>query len=143
MRYSFKFQPRAYGRALILLSMVIPAAGCGSRGPKIEYADVVGKVTYKGEALKMGTVSFQPTFGARAVGDIGKDGTYKLKGVVGPNTVTIASHEPGAEPGGPDAQKMMKSDPKTYIPMKYASNDSGLKFEVKPGKPNTADFDLQ
>jgi hypothetical protein len=100
-------------------------------------------VTYQGKALKMGTVSFQPPFGARAVGDIQPDGTYKLKGVVGPNTVMIASHEPGAEPGGPEAQKLMKTDPKTYIPMSYASNASGLSFEVKKVPLNTADFDLK
>jgi hypothetical protein len=119
------------------------STGCGPRQPKIEYADVTGKVSYKGEPLKMGTVSFQPTFGARAVGDIQSDGTFKLKGVVGPNTVTIASHEPGAQPGGPDAQKMMKSDPKTYIPMKYSTAASGLKFDVQGGKANTANFDLE
>jgi hypothetical protein len=118
-------------------------AGCGPSQPKIEYADVAGKVTYKGEALKMGTVSFQPASGARAVGDIQPDGTYKLKGVVGPNTVMIESHEPSAKPGGPEAEKMMKSDAKTYIPMSYASNASGLKFEVKKVKVNTADFDLK
>lgn len=124
------------------MASALGLAGC-NRGPVIKYADVDGKVSYKGEALKMGTVSFQPAFGARAVAEIKENGTFSMKGVVGPNTVMIESHEPGAEPGGPDAPKMMKSDPKTYIPIKYASNQSGLKFEVKEGTKNQADFDLK
>lgn len=117
-------------------------AGCGPSGPQIEYADVTGKVSYKGVALKMGQVSFQPEFGARAVGEIKEDGTYQLRGVVGPNSVTIESHEPGALPGAPDAPRMMKSEPKTYIPYKYATSSSGLKFDVKAGTTNQADFDV-
>ena len=41
-------------------------AGCGSSEPTVELAEVTGKVTYQGEALKMGTVSFQPPSGPRA-----------------------------------------------------------------------------
>src|SRR5262245_21534746 len=133
------FIDRIHGWCCLGLSLMITAgylAGCGPSTPVVEYAKVAGKVTYNGEPLKMGKVSFQPAFGARAVGEIGPDGTYNLKAAVGPNTVMIESHEPGAEPGGPEAEKMMKSDPVTYIPLQYATNTSGLSFEVKKGQAN-------
>lgn len=136
-------QVRVCSLGVLLMILGGGLAGCGSGAPKIEYADVTGKVTYKGEALKMGQVSFQPATGARTVGEIQKDGTYSLKGVVGKNAVAIESHEPSAAPDSPDAPKMKKADPITYIPLKYAGNSSGLSFEVKAGTKNTADFDLQ
>lgn len=143
MRFLESSPSRAYCLVLGLMVLSGHFAGCGPRAPKVEYADVAGKVTYKGEALKMGTVSFQPTFGARAVGEIKPDGTYTLKGVVGPNTVMIESHEPSALPGGPEAAKGMKTEAKTYIPMTYAASTSGLSFEVKKVQLNKADFDLK
>lgn len=127
---------------LVLGLITVQFAGCGPSKPVVEYAEVKGKVTYNDDPVKIGTVTFQPDFGAPSVGNIQADGTYTLTGVVGLNTVSIESHEPSAEPGGPDAAKAMTQPPVTYIPMKYASVDGGLKYEVKAGETNTANFDL-
>lgn len=117
-------------------------AGCGGAppAPKRQYADVVGKVSYKGEPLKMGQVMFQPTIGAVTIGDIKGDGTYSFKGVIGPNTVTIVSEDKSGPMSADDPKS--RQPPKSHIPAKYNTTNSGLKFDVKAGK-NTADFELK
>ena len=124
--------------SLCLLSI----AGCsGETGPKREYGEVTGKVTYKGEALKMGDVMFQPASGAPAAGQIKADGTYSLKAVLGSNTVMITSRD--AAPAAPAAGPLTSQPvPKSHIPEAYGSPQSTLKFEVKKGK-NEANFDLK
>jgi hypothetical protein len=131
--------------ALVLGVVAGLVAGCGSDAPKVEYADVTGKISYKGEPLKMGTVTFQPRSGASATGEIQADGTYSLKGVIGPNKVMVASRE--AEPGpsaDPESRKAAaaRGPPKNFIPPEYETPNSKLTFEVKPGA-NKADFDLE
>ncbi|MEX0724888.1 MAG: hypothetical protein WD065_01380 [Planctomycetaceae bacterium] len=116
-------------------------SGCGGDdAPVREYADVAGKVTYNGEAVKRGKVMFQPPSGEVVVADIQPDGTYSMKGVIGPNDVTIISRDE-VPTAGPD-EPISRIEPKSDIPLKYGTPESGLTFEVKPGT-NTADFDLQ
>ncbi len=113
--------------------------GCGGpEGPKRDYAEVTGKVTYKNVPLKVGTVMFQPVSGPFASGEIKPDGTYSLKGVVGPNTVMITSREEAPPPAG----NAPPPQPKNNIPPAYGTPTSNLKFDVKAG-PNTANFDLK
>lgn len=137
----------SYGSSLVhasCLLAVVALIGCGPPAPpKREFADVSGKVSYKGEALTKGTVAFQPASGIAVVGEIGEDGTYSLKGVIGPNTVTIISRDEGVGPK-PDgtAKERVGTPGKSHIPDKYGTPGSGLKFDVEPGA-NTADFDLQ
>lgn len=115
--------------------------GCGGpAAPERKFAEVTGKVSYRGAPLKMGQVMFQPPTGALASGDIKADGTYSLQGVIGPNTVTIISRDP-EQPITPENRKTI-SEPKSHIPASYGTPASGLSFEVKAGK-NTKDFDLK
>ena len=117
--------------------------GCGGGQPQVTTAEVAGKVTYKGQPLKLGTVSFQPPTGAFVSGDIKPDGTYSLKGVVGLNSVRIVSQEGAAIPADATPQERKAAPPpKNLIPEVYGNSSSKLTFEVKPGK-NTADFDLK
>jgi|GEM_PF-6807542 len=116
--------------------------GCGGPppAPKREYADVTGKITYKNTAVTTGQVRFQPSSGAMVTGDIKPDGTFSLKGVIGPNAVMIVS----LEDNGPMSADNPKSrqPPKSVIPAAYGTPGSNLTFEVKPGS-NTANFDLK
>lgn len=120
--------------------------GCGGPpAPVFEYGDVKGKVTYKGEALKMGTVSFQPERGSPGVGEIGPDGTYSLKTITGVNKVKIVSEEAPKPPAGPDDPNRAKggtAPPKKFIPDKFGTGEAGLTFTVKTGE-NKADWDLK
>ena len=115
--------------------------GCGGpTEPKRQYADVTGKVTYKTQPVTKGQVLFQPPTGAVAAGQIKSDGTYSLKGVIGPNTVTIVDR---AEMGQTDVNKPeTRQMPKSSIPEIYGTPSSNLKFDVKAGA-NKADFDLK
>jgi hypothetical protein len=131
---------RWYG-GLALVAILSQLVGCGGpAAPKREYADVVGTVKYKGKALVTGTVMFQPPNGAMIVSDIKKDGTYSLKGVIGPNIVTIVSQE--EKPPMSAADPKSRVEPKSHIPEIYGTPASELKFVVKAGQ-NKADFDLK
>ena len=126
----------------LLLSSLLFPLGCGGPPPLTrDYGDVSGKVTLKGEAVKAGSVAFQPMAGAPVTAKLQSDGTYSLKGVVGENRVFISSDE--AEAQGAAASPGQRKEPlKTVIPPEYGNASSPLKFEVKAGQ-NKADFDLQ
>jgi hypothetical protein len=137
---SHRFSPRPH---IVLLSGLLLSTlwGCGGpAAPKREYADVTGKVTYKNQPVPKGQVIFQPATGAAVTGDLKSDGTYSMKGVIGPNTVTIISRD---DMGATDANKPeTRMMPKSHIPEIYGTPGSNLKFDVKAGT-NTANFDLQ
>ncbi len=114
--------------------------GCGApSGPVRNYAEVTGTVKYQGKPLTMGQVIFQPGSGAAVTGDIQANGTYSLKGVIGPNAVMIVSRDPEPKRTG---EKVPYVPPKDHIPAKYGTPSGAQGFEVKAGK-NTADFDLK
>jgi hypothetical protein len=97
---------------------------------------VSGKVTYKGQPLPFGLVTFHPEKGKKVFsGKLHADGTYEVKDVpVGKARVTI---EVKAEKG-----KAKGPAPRVAIPAKYAnSKTSGLTVEVKKGK-QTHDVNL-
>lgn len=128
------------GRVLLTGLLLMSMVSCGPPPPpKREYADVTGTVTYQGEPLEAGIVMFQPAVGAIVSADIQPDGTYSLKGVIGPNTVMIVSREE-APPISPDPETRV--EPKSLIPTVYGTPESGLKFDIEPGD-NQADFDLK
>jgi predicted small lipoprotein YifL len=130
--------------ALLTVSLMVAAAmnGCGKRGP--ELAPVSGKVTYKGQPLKFGGVTFQPEVGWAATGVIQPDGTFRMVmtgrgdgAVVGKNKIRIAcftNQDPSKKgPGGTSlAGGIALGAP--LIPRKYLSYEtSGLEVEVRSG----------
>jgi len=124
-------------------ALLIQSAGCGGpAGPKRVYSDVTGRVTFKGEPLKMGKVMFQPSSGPFASGDIEADGTYSLEAEIGPNTVMIVSSDPESPVSGDPSVRKNAPPPKSHIPEEYGTLNSGLEFEVEAG-PNEANFDLK
>jgi hypothetical protein len=73
---------------LLLFSATLLAAGCG-----IATGDVTGTVTYKGKALKSGTVTFFTEHGAKG-DEIKEDGTYTVKEVpCGEAKVTVVCQD--------------------------------------------------
>ena len=108
--------------ALLLAIWLTPSSGCGP-GNGLNLAKVHGKVTYKGEPVKNGTVFFMPdeskkTVGPPAVGSITSDGTYVMStesagdgaivghhkvGITGVEAVPVAGqeeHDPEKDAGG-------------------------------------------
>lgn len=138
-------------------TLVLTAWGCGD-GLKARYP-VSGKVTYKGQPVPTGTVTFAPLDGEGegAFGDL-VEGSYTLTthttgdgAVPGRYRLSVVSAEaitpkaafdtnPNATPEASIAKAQRAA--KHRIPTKYAKPDqSGLTFEVK-AQSNTFDIDL-
>jgi hypothetical protein len=142
---------------LTALSFAWTAGGCGD-DLKPRYR-VSGKVTYKGQPLAKGTISFSPVdqAGEGAYGEV-VAGSYRLTtytpgdgAVPGRYRVSIASAEAVTPPAAFDtnpnatpeaAVARAQRTAKHNIPVKYASPDaSGLTAEVK-ATSNTLNFEL-
>jgi len=134
-------------RILALLIAVgapfISAAGC-QRGPL--KAEVHGKVTFKGQPVKEGTVTFLNTKeGGAAEARINRDGTYAVEGgaVVGEyDRVEIKPlmEMKDTDPGKTPPSKVEKAAPD--IPAKFRQQGSTpLSASVKAGK-NEINFDM-
>jgi len=148
---------------------ILSILGCSDDGLGKRYA-VTGKVTYKGQPVKRGSVIFNPEKeeGRGASSDIAEDGTYSLTtqtpgdgAFPGTYKVTIVSKSVDMEKVEAASKKLAEKagvkatmpDPamlarqsrvtKSEIPAKYASQDrSGLTREVK-AESNTFDFALE
>jgi hypothetical protein len=108
--------------------------GCGP-GNGLNLAKVRGKVTYKGEPIKRGTVFFMPdeskgTIGPSAVGSITSDGSYIMSTESAGDGVIVGSHKIGItgleeKPVGNGAPAATpESDPKGY--MKAKAKDAAV-----------------
>ncbi len=139
---------RILGMPVGWLALVLSAAGCDGGADTL--AQVQGKVTYKGIPLHIGSIVFAPDTARGASGplgraDIQRDGTYHLRtgdalgAIVGWHRVTIAAVEENniPEPGRSFAI------PRSLLPDKYRDPElSGLTCEVKVGRQNVIDFNL-
>lgn len=123
------------GIRLSLLLLALCALGCGKSGP--ERAAIEGNVTFNGQALKEGTITFFPTKGGVTAGGKIENGRYSLDADQGPTL-------------GPNRIKVNafgKSGRKEYVT--YGDPTSGLKdevIEIIPAKYNvksTLEFDVQ
>lgn len=118
---------------VLCLAMV----GCGSgQAPTVP---VEGTVLYQGKPLTSGSVMFLSATGSVAVGEIGKDGTFRLStdkaegATIGTHRVAINSfREPTAEERAKAAGTESGPQPVPAIPQKYLTPDtSNLTAEVK------------
>ena len=147
------------GAAFVVLAAVL-VAGCGPDLP--DTAAVSGTVTYDGQPVTQGTVTFYPEKGRSSTGRIQPDGTYTLRtftegdgALLGKHTVTIEAME---FTGGPPQPKSMEEEiamaadgrlgrstpgeSRWLVPRRYASREtSKLTADVAAG-PNTIDFKL-
>lgn len=139
---------------LLLLSGALMVAGCGGSS----VGTISGKVSYKGQALKGGTVSVIPKSGPVQSSTIAEDGGYRLAKVpVGPAQIAVETESlrpkeqkslPGPYAKAPkDALPpgLVMGDAKHYvkIPEQYADAEkSGLSLDVKSGK-NDHNIDLK
>jgi len=126
----------------LLTAGLIGLAGCGSSNG-LNLAPVRGKVTYKGQPIKNGTVMFEPdeskgTTGPQAIGTITGDGTFILSSeqpgdgaVVGMHKVGILALE--TDPIKVEAMPTPEDDPTKYLAAKTAA---GLKASKDSTKAN-------
>jgi hypothetical protein len=134
--------------------------GCGADDGIGKRFPVSGKVTYKGQPLKSGTVNFlpeDPNTARPATGEIQEDGSYQLTtqtpgdgAMGGKYKVAISAYDvdkskTGAPPQGGSADQVAvaRAQSKSLIPIKYSGTDaSGLTATVGPGSTKF-DFDLK
>jgi hypothetical protein len=136
-------------------------SGCGGEDDIGKRYSVSGKVTYKGEPVPKGIVTFTPEdskSGRPAAATIQSDGSYTLTtlptspgdgALPGNYLVSIAASDVDisatqGKPGGMYRVDIITKAPrKDFVPRKYGNaNKSGLKAEVK-AETNRFDFDLQ
>jgi hypothetical protein len=134
------------GAALLVIVAVLLAGGpvgCDS-GPPL--GDVKGKVTFKGEPVKEGSVTFlNTTEGGTFGADLQTDGSYAIRGgaavgeyvVVVTPPIIIVDTDPGKSPPAP-VEKDMPNIPPNY----RMQGTTILKASVKPG-PNEINFDMK
>jgi hypothetical protein len=128
--------------ALVAGLLIAALPGCDS-GPTA--GEVRGKVTFKGQPVKEGMVTFlNTTEGGAFEGQIKSDGTYAVPNPVAvgeyvveikPPVVTVDT-DPGKSPPAP-VEKAMKDIPKKY----RMQGTTPLKASVKAG-PNELNFDM-
>jgi hypothetical protein len=118
-----------------LLVCVSWQAGCGASGPPT--GSVSGKVTYKGQPLTTGVVTFlNEKTGSGASGDLDGSGRYHIV-LVRTGEYKVAVYRRPPAPG-----ERIVGSARLSIPEKYqAPETSGLTATVKEGE-NTADFAL-
>jgi hypothetical protein len=142
----------------LCMSLMFPLlnSGCGADPSMPKLGKVTGKVTYKGEPLKGGSVTFTPdaakggATGQNALGQIESDGSYELTtfntgdgAILGQHVVTVQAYadtdafKPKAD--GTYSYKL----PKPTIPLKYTKSDSTpLRLTVTEGV-NKLDIELK
>jgi hypothetical protein len=137
-----------WGAVTVAALLIGTTSGCTETIERPKTVPVHGKVTYNGQPVPKGTVTFQHDQGQAAVGEIKDDGTYQLTtfaqgdgALPGHHKVFIISNTadptkmPGSSPGW--------TPPKDLIPKKYNSmQTSGLEATVSDGKTDI-NFELQ
>jgi len=139
------------GRAVLLAAAMTTLSGCGP-GHGLNLAKVSGRVIYKGQPVKNGTVFFMPdeakgTVGPPAVGSITSDGSYIMSTdtagdgvIVGHHKVGITGVEPVAASGQEevdpekDAGGYMKAKSKAAQAGRSAAKKDEELFTDKGGK---------
>lgn len=143
------------------LAMLVGLAGCGKRGPAVNYVE--GVVTLDGSPLEGATVGFSPVDAAKGMGAVGRtgaDGVFKLTTVQGgkveagavageyyvtfqKSAVPVKSTEeleklrtdPNYGKSPPSSQRPTAPQYKSLVPPAYGSpTTSGFRVTVKAGR---------
>jgi hypothetical protein len=139
------------------LCLAVSLGGCGTDHNKPPLGKVRGKVTYNGQPVTSGSVTFTPiagqgaATGQPATGQIESDGSYELTtfntgdgAILGQHAVTVHLGGQGSTPAKKaNTGRIIYEMPKSPIPSKYASvSTTPLKHTVEAGS-NTIDLPLK
>jgi hypothetical protein len=127
--------------AMVGTAVLLFLAGCEAEPNKL--ATVHGKVFYRGEALRSGTIVFTPdavrgSDGPMAQAEIQPDGTFVLR----------TSGMPGAAPGWHRVTVVSFVDaaatPRSVLPTRYSDPEqSGLSYDIQPDRDNLININLE
>ena len=129
----------------IVLLVFLAVLGCGENKNE---GEISGTVTYQGQPLPWGTVTFLDSSNKFLASSAISDGKYAIKvPVLGPVKITVTT--PANSSGGRGSKLVSKRtggapiSSVISIPAKYGSADqSGLSYTVKPGR-SEYNIDLQ
>lgn len=129
---------------MLLLGCLLGLVGCGGgAGDGPPRYRVHGKVTYKGQPVAKGTITFGAMDAKTGTPDAASinNGSYTVERGLAAGDYVVVVEE--VSPSLREADKAKSALPKSTIPTKYAvAKTSDLKFTVKTSS-NTADFDLK
>jgi len=123
------------GLSVAIATLIAISPGCGDGDDLPSRYPVSGKVTYKGEPIKNGTIMFVPdeskgATGPQAIGTIKNDGTYSLSSQDANDGAVVGWHKVGIlglelEPlSSKEAAATIEEDPMKYL---QAKTQAGLK----------------
>src|SRR5262249_9986965 len=135
------------GLTMVLLAVIlIGVAACGP-GNGLNLAPVSGKVTYKGQPVKNGTVMFEPdeskgNSGPQAIGTIKSDGTYILSSQDPGDGAVVWMHRVGvlgieSEPVSAQALPSPEKDPMKYLLAKTEADLKAASRNLRKGGEKT------
>jgi len=125
---------RLFGNRLVLVaSVLILANGCSS-GTK-PAGTVMGKVTYAGQPLNVGSINLISSAGGAAQAKIGDGGTFKIEGTLDAGEYKAYLSSPKPEPVAPGT-KPKATDKFDVVAKCLDPNTSGAKVTVKSGENN-------
>ena len=131
------FSASATGSTALAL-VVIGAAGCGGSSPRVP---IHGHLSYRGEAINSGTLTFFPASGRPISTILSSDGEYTSRLPPGEYrvTITVGVDVPaGWEEGDP------LPPPKFVLPAQYTTRaKTSLKLTVAENQPGPIDFVLE
>jgi len=133
---------RSAGPLACLIFVAIAALGCDS-GSKIPRYKVTGKVTYQGQPVEEGTITFEnPAAGEVNSSPLGSGGAYSLEVPAGDYKVSVSPplvETKGTADSPPDmVPKKVNNIPKKY----WVQESSGLSAQVAKDK-RSFEFDLK
>jgi hypothetical protein len=133
---------------LVLLLVVGCLSCCGGCGPQGTRRAVSGSVTFEGQPLEYGSITFLTSSGPPGPvgGALIRTGRYDVPASQGldPGTyrVAISSPVPGGTLSAEELAAGASPRAKERIPPQF-NDDSRLTIEVKTSGPNRFDFDLK
>jgi hypothetical protein len=133
-RWSFSLNLSSF--SLILTAALAPThVGCGGKEPPKDRTTVSGIVTFDGQPLPGGSLSFESAAGTGTNVSIGPGGVYSTdRAPIGKNRVRI------------ETESLQYGNAAAYVKIPAKYNDvtkSGLQIDVKPGVNENVDFKLE
>ena len=109
------------------------ASGCGGR----PMGEISGTVTFRGERLALGTITFISADGSVAQGNV-EDGLYHIAKVpIGAATIAVFAHPSPIPPNLLDQVRPPPAYRKKFVPIPqrhHNADQSGLTYKVVRGK---------
>jgi hypothetical protein len=129
---------------LLAALMLLGAMGC-KNSDELETSPVSGSVLLDGKPVTSGIVTFVPSRGRAAKGEVNTAGKFTLSTYRDADGAIVGRHKAAVmvlrfdirKGAGPEQEQSIMA-----IPARYAvAEESGLEYEVKPGQAN--DFTLE